>query len=174
MLHLRIKAYDNLDLLYRKYKIKQEQNIDALFMKIKMQVTPETKQLVKDIESCELVSKNTFRDKFGNHRDIDDLSQGCKAALLVYCGDTEIDFTSSGQNAIEAAIKIIKNGKMVIPTPIFITEPDVYHKLHIDVELNGYRFEDIMSLNSYLQNRWPYEPNPNVLGVTQLDPYNED
>ena len=65
MLHLRIKAYDNLDLLYRKYKIKQEQNIDALFMKIKMQVTPETKQLVKDIESCELVSKNTFRDKFG-------------------------------------------------------------------------------------------------------------
>lgn len=159
MLHLRIKAYDNLDLLYRKYKIKQEQNIDALFMKIKMQVTPETKQLVKDIESCELVSKNTFRDKFGNHRDIDDLSQGCKAALLVYCGDTEIDFTSSGQNAIEATIRNVKHGKMVIPTPGSDMEYDIDNPEQIDVEINGYRFSTIPRLNDYIQEEWPDEPD---------------
>lgn len=55
MLHLRIKAFENLELLQHRYKIKQEQNIDALFMKLKIKVTNEAKQLVADIDHGKLI-----------------------------------------------------------------------------------------------------------------------
>ena len=74
-------------------------------------------------------------------------------------GDNEIDFTSSGQNAIEAAIRNVKHGKMVIPTPGSDMEYDIDNPEQIDVEINGYRFSTIPRLNDYIQEEWPDEPD---------------
>lgn len=159
MLHLRIKAFENPELLQHRYKIKQEQNIDALFMKLKIKVTNEAKQLVADIDHGKLIDSYSFIDRFGNQHNLNDLSTGCKAALLVCFGNNEIDFTSSGQNAIEATIRNVKHGKMVIPTPGSDMEYDIDNPEQIDVEIDGYRFGTIPRLNDYIQEEWPDEPD---------------
>lgn len=79
--------------------------------------------------------------------------------MLVCFGNNEIDFTSSGQNAIEATIRNVKHGKMVIPTPGSDMEYDIDNPEQIDVEIDGYRFGTIPRLNDYIQEEWPDEPD---------------
>ena len=109
-------------------------------------------KLLSEIEQGSFLSDVAYTDRFGYKLHIDDMSEGCKAALCVeYCQDNVIDTIECGDNAIDTIIKIMKNGAIVLHDPVCLSVDTP-----VDVICNGYHFTDGYELTRYLEDDYPY------------------
>lgn len=168
MLHIRVKSLEN-DLWPNNKPLRQEQNITKLFDMVTVPDTPEVRQIIRDIDSGELVDSLGFIDRFGYKVDIDCLSTGSKAAILVVNHpDKWIDLTSSGLNARDSIIKNLRDGRIVLPKEGISIEYDNDNQ-DIDVEIYGYRIRTISRLNDFLFEEWEGEHDLNTKGIEKID-----
>lgn len=127
-------------------------DVQLEFLKIKLRNTPTTVALLHDIEQGEFLDSVSFKDRFGFKLSTSDMSLGCKAALCAaYCPDTVIDTNECGTNAIDAIIKWLKSGKILLRLPVCLGVSD-----KIDVMCNGYHFKDGYELCRYIEDDYPY------------------
>lgn len=160
MLNIRIKSFEDESLCRDISKIKQTQDIDSDFDFEKIPDRDEAKQLLAEIEHGRYLDESSYIDRFGCKRDIDDLSTGCKAAIIVLNNpDREVDLTSVGFNARDAIIRYIKAGKILLPTEGRSISFNIDKPEPIDVSMYGYKFYSIPRLNEYMQEEWPDKPD---------------
>lgn len=146
MLHLNINM-----------SFKPSMDVESEFSKITIQPAPLVLYFMKLIDGAEYCTSNDFIDRFGYRREIEKLSTGCKAALLVSLKpDLVVDLGECGNNVRDAIIKKCREGNIMI----YQMELSIQHneaETACEVEINGHVFYDIRKLNHYLLNDWLLE-----------------
>lgn len=125
------------------------------FNKIGIPNTDIARTLIKKIEQGEYFDDFSFIDRFGNKLDMEYMSTGCKAALVVSANpDKLIDLRECGWNARDEIIKNCKEGNILIEhNDITFGYTREEENKEIDVRLDNYRFTSISSLNRYVKER---------------------
>ena len=113
-----------------------------------------TRDLIKKIEQGEYLDNNSFIDRFGFKLYINNMSTGCKAALIVSANPNKlIDLRECGWNARDEIIKNCKEGNILIKHSDITFALTAEEENSIDVRLDDYRFTNINSLNRYIEAR---------------------
>lgn len=92
-------------------------DVEAEFICLDLEYNQVNSRLIKVIDQGEMISDNTFKDRFGKVLYTHFLSTGCKAALLVNSSDKYVDTLECGDNAKEA-IFLACDGKILVETPL--------------------------------------------------------
>jgi hypothetical protein len=144
-------------------------DIEAQFSEIQLVDTVLNRTILREIEQAEYCDEYSFIDRFGYKLRKDNLSTGCKAALIVANRpDIKIDTQECGYNAIGVIVTRCKKGNIILmDTGLTIPyDTDDESQRDIDVELDGYRFTDIDRLNEYL--KYMQIPKDGTPGVEKL------
>lgn len=90
-------------------------DIDAEFSKLKISVSESIMNIIKAVDSGDMIDDMTFTDRFGVKLYLSELSTGCKAAICVeLMPDKIIDLQECGLNARDAVFNYCENGKILL------------------------------------------------------------
>lgn len=146
MLHIYFRDEDTFD------KSKLIEDVEDAFNYIRLGEHPEENDIVKYIDQAEINDEVSIIDRFGYKLTKFNLSTGSKAALVVLNNpDKIVSLIECGINAVSAIITYCKNGSVVLTTDenaiMFKRKPV------IDVEIDGFRFDNFGDLNEYIKSR---------------------
>ena len=143
-------------------------DVEFEFGRVEIKDTPEIRELIKTIEGGEYVDSTKFIDRFGFTLSTMDLSTGCKAAILVALFPNKVvDFIECGVNAFNAAVEIVRNGKILYHEPNVSIGYSKKNEDKIKCKVDSYIFTSIDRLNEYLFNERPYKPDLNTSGIEE-------
>ena len=90
-------------------------DIDAEFSKLKISVSESIMNIIKAVDSGDMIDDMTFTDRFGVKLYLSELSTGCKAAICVeLMPDKIVDLQECGLNARDAVFNYCENGKILL------------------------------------------------------------
>ena len=90
-------------------------DIDAEFSKLKISVSESIMNIIKAVDSGDMIDDMTFTDRFGVKLYLSELSTGCKAAICVeLMPDKIVDLQECGLNARDAGFNYCENGKILL------------------------------------------------------------
>ena len=134
-------------------------DVEAEFTKIKLDKdSNDMIKILKDIENAKIYDSTSFIDRFNKKLRSSDLSTGCKAALCILKNPNKLVNTRGcGLNAISTIIQIIEDGYILMVDPqIYI--PYTGKNPSINAVLDGYRFDNLDRLSSYICDERPFKP----------------
>ena len=139
-------------------------DVEKEFKQLKLSGTDVEKMLIEKIEKGTYIDSISFTDRFGYKLYLDNLSNGCKAALcVVNRPDKIIDLVECGHNARDIIISLLREGNVLIEDSS-ITFSSMYGQ-NIDVRVDNYRFSSIDRLNKYVFDERPYGADLNTEGI---------
>ena len=131
-------------------------DVELEIVKIKLQGTKLERKFIEVIEQGEYLDPLSFIDRYKYKLTKDDLSTGCKAALVVANRpNTPVSLIECGYNAVSAIVQYCRDGEVytyVPEIPYICFETLDMKSITIDVELDGKRFYSIVDLNNYIQD----------------------
>lgn len=141
------------------------EDVELQFMLCSLEMSSEEQQMLEFIEHGTLNSEVDFIDRFGYKLYIDNLSTGCKAALCVlHFPDKIIDLKECGNNAVEAILRLCKNGSIIVnSSPAGFSETE--SKASVEIVCNGYIFTNYTSFNKYVKDWYPFPPDLGMGGI---------
>ena len=90
-------------------------DIDAAFSKLEIVVNDVVKNIIKAVDTGNMIDESTFEDRFGVRLYLSELSTGCKAAICVaLMPDQMIDLQECGLNARDAIFNYCEDGKVLL------------------------------------------------------------
>ena len=118
------------------------------------EAVPSGMELIRDPEaysSClELRDGSRFLDRFGVTLYTQQLSTGCKAALMVNNSDKVIDLRECGVNAISAILSLCKSGRVAMTAPATDLE-DFTNGSRVTVNVMGRVFHSMREVDAFLR-----------------------
>lgn len=134
-------------------KSKLIDDVDKAFFSVRITGTDKERAVLKEIDRAEYNSSNTFIDRFGVRLPTSDLSTGCKAALVVlHNPDKIVNCIECGNNARDSIIRNCSDGSILLEDNGVTFRYGNSQNNSIDVCVDGYKFRDIDSLNSYVRD----------------------
>ncbi len=119
------------------------------FYGIRIKGTAEERALIERIDQGKYYDAFSYIDRFGIMRDIDDLSSGCKAGLVILNSDDAVDTIECGLNARDAILEICDKGCMIIyDTSI---TPALDKETRVDIEIIGKKINTASELIYYMR-----------------------
>lgn len=123
------------------------------FYGIRIKGTAEERALIERIDQGKYYDAFSYIDRFGIMRDIDDLSSGCKAGLVILNSDDAVDTIECGINARDIILETCNKGSMIITYDEITLDLD--DDINIDVEVNGHSITSVGELSYYIsENRF--------------------
>lgn len=142
-------------------------NVEEEFDKLRLNGTELDKKLIEVIEQGQYLDCYSYIDRWGYKLPIDDMSNGCKAALCVANNpDKIIDLIECGLNARDVIINYCTEGSIIISDYGIIIRQYVRT---IDVHIDNYNITDIDKLNEYIYDERPSVPNMFSGGIVCLE-----
>lgn len=131
-------------------------DVERAFRALDLAGTDLDVRLVSEIEDGHYLDSSAFIDRFGYKLPIEDLSTGCKCALVVANSpDIFVDTVECGNNARDAIIRNVTQGKIIMSyngLSIFYPGDDDY-TIDVCVE-DEYRFTSLDRLNFYFNSEF--------------------
>ena len=145
-------------------------NIDTKFKRLKIQNTDYNMQMVLSIDNGKLLDNGCFIDRFGATLYTDDLSTGCKTAILVGAFPTQlVSAIECGENALFQIIKNCKDGHILMYEPTIGITSDSLSDTPIDVQLGKYRFTSLDRLNHFFTDEIFLPPEEIDMGMKGIE-----
>lgn len=111
------------------------------------------RDLVRVIEEGTLLDGSRFLDRFGVTLYTQQLSTGCKAALMVNNSDKVIDLRECGVNAISAILSLCKSGRVAMTAPATDLE-DFTNGSRVTVNVMGRVFHSMREVDAFLRGEF--------------------
>lgn len=125
-------------------------DIDTHFNRVRVENNIYNAHMVQAIDQGKLLNDDCFVDRFGCTRFTEDLSTGCKAAIIIGANPTKrVALIECGDNALFEIVTHCKNGRALIYDPVNGILNFHRNDFEIDVEVDGYRFTSLDRLNYY-------------------------
>lgn len=122
------------------------------FLKGVTALNQDQNDIIQFIDQAHVDNDGKLIDRFGYKIRMDDISTGCKAALLVEIyPNSIIDTLECGVNALEAILTFCKNGYVIMPpleNSLKLKNADAI----ISVEYNGNIFNTAKELNDFIDD----------------------
>lgn len=145
-------------------------DIEGEFSCLNLKDNELNRKLIKEIEHGEYINSVTFKDRFGVTLSTEDLSTGCKAAILLGSNpDKRVSLLECGSNALISVYKNIKQGKALVYDRYAKFDTLHPNNIIIDVVLNGYRFTTLDRLNYYITDEQGYDVDLSREGIQCLE-----
>lgn len=139
------------------------------FARIRVTDTEYNRKAIKEIEEGEYYSDDRFIDRFDRPLFLNNLSTGCKAALVVGNNpDIVLDLKECGLNAIDFIVANCNTGNILIKYPTnnigLVKSKTGYSDTSIDVIFDDGKFTNTRDLNHYIEVLWPfYHPEAKII-----------
>ncbi len=141
-------------------------NINKAFRKIKLKKSSMIESFIKEIDNGELIDSVSFKDRFGIKLETEELSTGCKAAIVLDNNPQSIvSLIECGDNALISILKHCNMGKAIIYDRISMFDALNPYSIQIDVKLDKYRFSNLGRLNYYITDEQGYEVDMSKEGI---------
>lgn len=134
---------------------KMYSDIENEIRQMKVKDTLIVRRLIEEIEKGKYCDQYSFIDRFGFKIFINNMSTGCRAALLMATNPPSyaVDLSELGLTAQDAIIRNCKEGHILVPERRDLTfDSEFYTDPPIDVEFDGFRFDSIRRLSNYIHN----------------------
>lgn len=126
---------------------------EAYFSRLALRCDDIDKNLVRVIEEGTLLDGHRFLDRFGVMLYTQQLSTGCKAALIVNNSDKVIDLRECGVNAISAILSLCKSGRVAMTAPATDLS-DFTNGSRVTVNVMGRVFHSMREVDAFLRGEF--------------------
>ena len=126
---------------------------EAYFSCLELRCDDIDRDLVRVIEEGTLLDGSRFLDRFGVMLYTQQLSTGCKAALMVNNSDKVIDLRECGVNAISAILSLCKSGRVAMTAPATDLS-DFTNGSRVSVNVMGRVFHSMREVDAFLRGEF--------------------
>lgn len=140
-------------------------DVDVAFAVLNVTGSDVDKALLRDIEQAEYLSNGEVFDRFGFKIRMDDISSGCKAALLIANQSRPVDITECGLNAEDAILRHCRTGVAVSRYRNSFGSKVADHE-NVDIAFDGIRFRDLTRFDQYVSKGFDC---PGFIDVSDLE-----
>lgn len=121
------------------------------------------RELIEAIEHGKYNDNLSYIDRYGYKLSIQNMSNGCKAALCLNNSNAIIDLRECGENAISLIVGIMRKGSIIMP--LRQRDLSALYGDEIDASIGEYRFSSMKRLNYYLSDEYPFNPDMSIGGI---------
>lgn len=122
--------------------------------------TDAIKNILRYIDKAEWYSERQIKDRFGNVMAIDNISSGCKAAIVTSLNpDKAVDLIECGYNARDAILAYVKDGVIIMKDPLLSNKIVSLHDEEVEIRYGKYKFKTVGRFREYIQNEMPSNPH---------------
>lgn len=134
-----------------------------------MSRSDKVREVIAEVEQGKYEGKSYFIDRFGNKLGIENLSTGCKAAIIMVCGiNKKVSLLECGTNAIVSIFKHVYNGDVIMYSRDSMFDTLRPERIQVDIALDGYRFTNLARLNYYITDERGYDVDLGMEGIQCL------
>ena len=145
-------------------------DINRYFRLVELSESTLAKTFIQEIDGGEYIDGSRFKDRFGVILDTEELSTGCKAAIVLANNpNKQVSLLECGTSAILSIIKHINDGSAIIYDRVSKFDVVDPSKIKIDISLDNYRFTILDRLNYYLTDEQGYDVDLSKEGIQCLE-----